>query len=185
MIVSFDELRRAAFRALDGGGAAPGIDDEAGWASAWLEACGYPGLKMLSEALDETPREGRRPSFVFDAIGVDLRNVSCVFMAPTLVDLAKARGRVFLRNVRHGLYLLPFTVRTNIGIGCPVDPAFAVGGEREKNPYAEKLALAAATGIIVDDAAWAKVYAYSRAILVPESEASRLKGAGAGLTDND
>jgi hypothetical protein len=185
MIVSFDEVRRAAFRALDAGGAAPGVDDEVGWACAWLEACGYPGLRMLGEALDETPREARRPSFQPDAIGIDLRNVSCVFMAPTLADLAKAKGRVFLRNVRHGLYLLPFAVRANIGIGCPVDPAFAIGGSREKNPYAEKLALAAQTGITVDDAAWAKVYAYSRAILVPESEESRLKGAGAGLTDND
>jgi hypothetical protein len=185
MIVSFDEVRRAAFRALDGGGAAPGIDDEVGWACAWLEACGYPGLKMLGEALDETPREARRPSLTLDAIGIDLGNLSCVFTAPTLVDLAKARGRVFLRNVRHGLYLLPFSVRADIGIGCPVDPAFAVGGVRERNPYAEKLAVAAQAGITADDTQWAKVCGYSRAILVPESDRSRLRGAGAGLTDND
>src|SRR5437764_7648396 len=121
MIVSFDEVRRAAFRALDAGEAAPGIDDECGWACAWLEACGYPGLKMLTEALDETPRQQRRPSFAVDAIGIDLRNVSCVFAAPTLVDFAKVKGRIFLRNVRHGLYLLPFAVRSGMGIGCPVD----------------------------------------------------------------
>ena len=185
MIVSFDELRRAAFRALDGGGAAPGIDDEVGWASAWLEAAGYPGIRMLGEALDETPRQSRRPSFALDAIGIDLRNVSCVFMAPTLVDLAKAQARIFLRNARHGLYLLPFAVRANIGIGCPVDPAFALGGAREKNTYTEKIELAARTGIAVDDVTWAKIYAYSRAILVPESEESRMKGAGAGLKDSD
>ena len=46
MIVSFDELRRAAFRALDVGGAAPGIDDEVGWASAWLEARDYRVIEM-------------------------------------------------------------------------------------------------------------------------------------------
>ncbi|MBL8907810.1 MAG: hypothetical protein JNM20_14150, partial [Rhizobiales bacterium] len=80
---------------------------------------------------------------------------------------------------------LPFTVRANIGIGCPVDPAFALGGERTKNPYAEKLATAYAQGLSVDDTVWAKAYALSRAILVPENEESRLKGAGAGLTDND
>ena len=185
MIVSFDEARRAAFRALDGGGAAPGIDDECGWAAAWLQACGYAGLKMLGEALDETPRDERRPSFITDAMGLDLRNISCVFMAPTIVDLAKAKGRVFLRNVRHGLFLLPFAVRAGIGIGCPIDPSFAIGGGREKNPYAEKLAAAAQMGVMVDDADWTKVYEYSRAILVPESDASRLKGAGAGLSDND
>jgi hypothetical protein len=56
----------------------------------------------------------------------------------------KANGRAFLRNVRHGLFMLPFAVRENMGLGCPVDPSFAVGGERHKNPYAEKLALAEA-----------------------------------------
>lgn len=185
MIASFDEVRRAAFRALDAGGAAPGVDDESGWACAWLEACGYAGLKMLGEALDETTRDDRRPSFVPDALGIDLRGISCVFAAPNLVDYARAKGRVFLRNVRHGLFLLPFTVRAGVGIGCPVDPAFALGGRRENNPYTEKLALAAETGITVDGEAWDKVYAYSRRILVPESEESRLKGAGAGLRDND
>jgi len=76
-------------------------------------------------------------------------------------------------------------VRANIGIGCPIDTAFALGGERTKNPNAEKLTAAYARGLTVDDAVWAKAYALSRAILVPENEASRLKGAGAGLTDND
>jgi len=185
MNVSFDEVRRVAFRALDGGGAAPGIDDDCGWGCAWLEACGYPGLRMLVEALEETPREERRPSLEVDAMGLDLKNVSAVFSAPNVVDVAVAKGRLFLRNVRHGLYFLPFAVRADIGIGCPVDPAFALGGERTKNPYAEKLAAAYAQGMTVDDGVWAKAYSLSRAILVPENEQSRLTGAGAGLTDND
>ena len=61
---------------------------------------------------------------------------------------------MFLRNVRHGLYLLPLSVEANFGIGCPVDPAFALGGERHKNPYAEKLDIAAREGVIVDDDLW-------------------------------
>jgi hypothetical protein len=185
MIVSFDEVRRVAFRALDAGGAAPGIDDECGWACAWLEACGYPGLKMLVEALDETPGEERRPAYELDELGLDLRGVSCVFSAPALVDFAVTRSRVFLRNVKHGLFLLPFTVRANIGIGCPIDPSFAVGGEREKNPYGSKLSSAVQNGLQVEDAAWEQAHAYARVILVPESEASKLHGAGAGLIDSD
>ncbi len=185
VIVSFDEARRAAFRALDGAGAAPGIDDDCGWGCAWLEACGYPGLAMLIEAIEETPRDLRRPSLETDAMGVDLKNVSAVFCAPNVVDIAVAMGRVFVRNVRHGLYFLPFAVRANIGIGCPIDPAFAIGGERSKNPYAEKLSAAYADGLKVEEAIWAKTCELSRAILVPENEGSRLKGAGAGLTDND
>jgi hypothetical protein len=126
------------------------------WATVWLEACGYPGLKMLAEALADPiqDRDLRR-----DAKGLDLGQVSCVFLAAKIVELVAKDGRVFLRNVRHGLYLLPFTVRANLGIGCPVDPAFAVGGERTKNPYAEKLALAAANGIGVDQWLWAQLTA--------------------------
>ena len=93
MIVSFDEVRRVAFRALDGGGAAPGIDDDCGWGCAWLEACGYPGLAMLVEAMEETPRERRRPSLEEDAIGLDLKNVSAIFSA-----LSKASSTTMRRS---------------------------------------------------------------------------------------
>lgn len=118
---------------------------------AWLEGVGYPGLTMLIEALaDETKAMALEP----DALGLDLKNVSCVFLADDVRHHTEAKGRLFLRNVRHGLYLLPESVRRNYGIGCPVDPAFALGGERTKNPYAEKLAAAARDGVEVDDALW-------------------------------
>lgn len=125
---------------------------EAGWAAAWLEACGYPGLQMLGEALGDAVRER---DLTRDALGIDLDNVSCAFLAPAIMREVEAGGRVFLRNVRHGLFLLPFTVRANLGIGCPVDPAFAVGGERTKNPYTEKLEAADAHGLTIADAALA------------------------------
>jgi hypothetical protein len=118
---------------------------------AWLEACGYPGIKQLLEAKSD---ERRSLTLASDAIGLDLQNVSCVFLGPAIIDHVVTHGRVFLRNVRHGLYLLPLSVEANIGIGCPVDPAFALGGERSKNPYAEKLDIAARDGLAVDDALW-------------------------------
>jgi hypothetical protein len=122
----------------------------------WLEACGYPGLKVLSEALGDVARDH---SLVKDVIGLDLKNVSCVFLADKLCDYVLKSGRVYLRNVRHGLYLLPASVEQGYAIGCPVDPAFALGGERTTDPYAEKLAVAARDGINVDDALWAALVA--------------------------
>lgn len=124
---------------------------EIAWATVWLEACGYSGVKLLGEALKD---ERRRLDLARDALGIDLQQVSCAFLAPAIMREVKANGRAFLRNVRHGLYMLPFTVRENIGLGCPVDPSFAVGGERHKNPYTEKLDLAAAEGLDIDDAQW-------------------------------
>lgn len=118
---------------------------------AWLEACGYPGIRLLLEARAD---ERRELALVPDAMGLDLKNVSCVFLGPEIAAHVARHGRVFLRNVRHGLYLVPLAVEANIGIGCPVDPAFALGGERHKNPYSEKLELAARDGVAVDDDLW-------------------------------
>ena len=125
---------------------------EIAWATVWLEACGYGGLKLLAEALAD---ERRSLPLARDALGLDLDHVSCAFLAPAIMREVQANGRAFLRNVRHGLFMLPFSVREKVGLGCPVDPSFAVGGERHKNPYAEKLEQAAAEGIEVDDALWA------------------------------
>lgn len=135
-----------------------GITDAAdiAWATIWLEACGYPGLRQLQEALQD---ERRNLDLTRDALGLDLHNVSCAFLAPTIMREVTANGRAYLRNVRHGLFLLPFSVKANIGIGCPVDPAFALGGERLKNPYGEKLDLAAQQGLTIDDDVWAALFA--------------------------
>lgn len=134
-------------------GALPDAADIA-WATVWLEACGYSGVKLLAEALKD---ERRTLVLERDALGIDLHQVSCAFLAPAIMREVHANGRAFLRNVRHGLYMLPFTVRENIGLGCPVDPAFAVGGERHKNPYTEKLDLAAAEGLEIDDGLWGQI----------------------------
>jgi hypothetical protein len=118
---------------------------------AWLEACSYPGLSLLLEAFGDTQTSC---SLVPDALGLDLQNVSCIFLADDVERIRVERGRIFLRNVRHGLYLVPGSVNGNYGIGCPVDPGFALGGERTKNPYVEKLDIAQRDGIEVDDALW-------------------------------
>ena len=147
MKISMTDLERRLAERLQAAGIAGAAD--IAWACAWLEACGYPGVKLLAEARDDGQTDR---ALVRDGLGFDLDQVSCVFLAPAIMRDVEANGRVFLRNVRHGLYLLPFAVRGNMGIGCPVDPAFALGGERTKNPYGEKLALAEANGLEVDDA---------------------------------
>jgi hypothetical protein len=140
--------RMIAARLTELGHPEPG---EIAWATIWLEACGYTGLKFLAEA-----RVDERNTLVLerDALGFDLQSVSCAYLAPAIMRDVGSNGRVFLRNVRHGLFLLPFTVRANLGIGCPVDPGFAVGGERHKNPYTGKLAQAEIDGLAVDDDQW-------------------------------
>jgi hypothetical protein len=144
MRVSFDQIVNSANRIIP-------EPEMAARNCAWLEACGYPGIKLLLEARAD---ERRSINLVPDAMGLDLENVSCVFLGPAIATHVAKHGRVFLRNVRHGLYLVPLAVGANIGIGCPVDPAFALGGERHKNPYSEKLEIAARDGVAVDDDVW-------------------------------
>lgn len=118
---------------------------------AWLEAVNYPGLKLLAEAMQD---QQTKTDLATDALGLDLKQVSCIFLAEEIQRLTRESGRLFLRNVRHGLYLVPDSVRGNYAIGCPIDPAFPLGGERSKNPYTEKLETAARDGVEVDDATW-------------------------------
>ncbi|MGH6855538.1 MAG: hypothetical protein ACREDN_08970 [Aestuariivirga sp.] len=151
MKTSLAQFEASLRSVLEGAKVPPDEAVDIAWACSWLEACGYRGLEMLSEAL----ADGRRDAeLARDAMGLNLKGVSCVWLAPGIVQEAAGGGHLFLRNVRHGLYLLPFTVKADIGIGCPVDSAFAVGGERSKNPYAEKLAAAERDGVVVDDASW-------------------------------
>ena len=150
VIITFEDISAAARRLLREAGS-PGIAEESGWACAWLQACGYPGVELMFEALDTTPPQARNTALTPDPLGLDLHNISCVFLGPRLDSMVRQHGRLFLRNVRHGLYLLPLSVRANIGIGCPIDPAFALGGERTKNPYEEKLTLARQEGIAVPE----------------------------------
>lgn len=151
MIISLAEIEQRAKKIC----AAP---ENAAKHCAWLEACGYPGITLLLEAAGDAQKElPLQP----DAMGLDLRHVSCVFLGPSISRYVSANGRVFMRNVRHGLYLVPLSVEANIGIGCPIDPAFAIGGERHKNPYAEKLEIAVRDGVNVDDEIWHALEAHA------------------------
>ena len=120
----------------------------------WLEASGYPGLKELDQALADPVQEFKLARTV---LGLDLRNISCALIGDQVVADVRKNGRVYLRNVRHGLFLLAGSVQHNFGIGCPIDPAFALGGQRGKNPYREKLELAERDGLNLDDPLWQKL----------------------------
>lgn len=121
------------------------------FATGFLESVGYPGLKLLAEAMEETRQDFMPPALAPEYGLVDTQNISCVYIAAQLNDLALQHGRIVLMQVRHGLFCVPFSVRHNYAIGCPIDPSFALGGEREKNPYLEKLAHSAETGIEVEE----------------------------------
>jgi hypothetical protein len=190
MLVAFDEVRKIAFRALDGAGAAPGTDEDGGWACAWLEAAGYPALEMLADLLDEGDL---RSGLDISGGEIDAGGRSAIIHGALIAEYAAAiDGRVTVRNVRHAPFIAAHLSRlSRQGVHLRTDSEVVGTGDVVIGPgdgYAQqqsKVAAAIQTGIEVDRSSFDRVYAYSRAILVPQTEASLLTGAGAGLTDND
>lgn len=210
MKTSFDEIKRMSFRALDAGRAPAGVDEDSAITTAWLEASGLPGLNLLGDALDSTEVKERTaaltPRLQGTNASVDAAGASAVFLGPGLIDLltylASAHGTgavLAVERIRHAGFLTGFigqaqeaghafamspadppATSSDILLSCRPSPGTPdwdqLKAERQK---------AYRDGIDADDGDFNRVYAYSRKILVPETEASRLSGAGAGLTDND
>lgn len=119
MRVSQNEVYRTAQRALEGAGAAYGVDRDGAEAVAWLAARGLPGPALLAQALERMedafaplapPRQlhgtplidlGGRPAVAWAAAVIDC------------LDLAQRAGmeRLRLRACRWPLFLLPAALR--------------------------------------------------------------------------
>ena len=210
MKTSFDEIRRMSFRALDAGRAAQGVDEDSALTTAWLEASGLPGLRLLGEALDITDPKDRQPTLTphleSKNAKVDATGASAVFLGPGLIDLmrylASVHGegaRLTVDRLSHAGFLTGFVGQAreqgeSITVS-PADQPLAATSvvlsctASSDAPQWDQLRAARQKsfqeGIDADAADFERVYAYSRKILVPETEESRLSGAGAGLTDND
>ncbi len=195
MKTSFDEIRKIASRALDGAGAPPGLDEDGGWACAWLEAAGYPGLRMLADLLDRAgPDELSAGLDKVTGARIDAKGRSAVCFGSLISEYAAGQGKeVSVHALRDSAYVIPHLANlAKRGVQLSIDPVSDVMVDLiirpEESDYATERARVAAAiqdGIEVTSDSFSRVYAYSRAILVPQTDASLLSGAGAGLTDND
>lgn len=134
MHASYEEIARTAYRALDAGGGAPGVDEEVAHAIAWLEAAGMPGLTVLADALDLSSPEERCtgleiPPETDAKAELLMRTRSCVFHAPQIIDYVlscipeqNSRMSVWtLRGARHALVLVAMAARL-----CPPQARFSI-----------------------------------------------------------
>ena len=210
MKTSFDEIKRMSFRALDAGRAPAGVDEDSAVNTAWLEASGLPGLRWLGDALDTTDPKERHcapePQLEGKNARVDAAGASAVFLGPGLIDLMAylsdehgGDAVLAVERLAHAGFLTGFIGQAREAgqafVMSPADPANTVSdvliSSRQSPEMADWDQLRAnrkrslEEGIEADEADFSRVYQYSRKILVPETEESRLSGAGAGLTDND
>ncbi len=112
MIVTLAELEALAKRALAGRGAPPGLDEDGGFATAWLESRGLPALPALVAQLARHPIAPR--PLDGDDGSLDAGGRSAVLLCGALIDLAVLNGpgeTLLVRNLADPLFLLPLADR--------------------------------------------------------------------------
>ena len=192
MIVSLNEVEVMATKAANGAGRPWGLAQEAGIAAAGLEAMGLPGARCLLRLLEATDGEA------------DLTGRCPVLEGAYLCDLGGMGLPVSFGKMHQPLLLAPFLMQAGVAPtiswpGCEVDvraDGLTVRGEamnptlpvevRIEGGAANAPALMPKPGAVdISDEIWEALGRFAHRTYVPATEASRLKGAGAGLTDND
>ncbi|MFD0858868.1 DUF3726 domain-containing protein [Roseovarius aquimarinus] len=210
---ALSEIEGLARKAARGAGFSWGMAEEAGKAARWLAGIGLPGPEVLAdflEAYDRTPHSEMRPRDT----GIDRWTAAGGVICPisagcALCDLAQddAPSRdIDIENCAYPLLLLPF-VRAAAEDGAQSERLIWPGGEFA---FSSEVRGAAATPMLALSPARvqqgendalplpdcqmrydlaeepaARLAAFAARTYAPDSEESRLSGAGAGLADND
>ncbi len=210
---SLSEIEGLTRKAARGAGFCWGLADEAGKAARWLASYGLPGPEVLAdflEAFDGTPHAEMRPHDVDAARWQAHCGTICPISAGTaLCDLAQCD--IPIRDIciiacAQPLLLLPFVSAAAEDGGQPLRltwkggdfsfvgdacgqttaPLTACADVHVTHDRAEQPSLPPRQMRYDLDAACAgRLAAMAARTYAPDTEESRISGAGAGLTDND
>lgn len=188
MLLSLSEANALARKAMRGAGAPWGLAEEAGCAVHWLEAQGLPGLTTLASLLD--PMATGWPGATIRQHGqAAFRNPDgplCPIVAgATLSDNAPLHpgDALMFRQVSHALLFLPFAVMAGRRLDPQIDGQKTAPIDLTARPGQIQIALKDRCTMSAHTLAVLEHLAH--ATYVPATEASRQRGAGTGLTDND
>jgi len=214
MTFSLNEIDAMGKRAARGAGFSWGLAEEAGKAARWLSACNLPGAECLVEALemkgvtaysDLAPTslegvwqasDGALCSIVCGALLSDLaediaagKNYTLeqvnkpILLAPFLASVAKQTGKNIKLSWKGAVVLI-----NEYGLCLEGDNVYANTAENVRCGNCEAIAESLKEGVVgrdVQKEAWDQLAEFMTRYLAPETEESRLAGAGAGLNDND
>lgn len=207
MIVSLNEAEVMATKAAWGAGRPWGLAQDAGRAVSTLEAMRLPGAASLLDVLvatDHVACEKLRPVSTQAEWWQADRPMCPALVGAFISDLGALSEAVKLRQVHGPLLLVPFCLMAFDNVifnwsGCSIrscDEGFFVHGAVNAK-VADQVSVDACEpaeeithrwqpgAVDIADEIWEALSAFAHRTYVPASEASRLKGAGAGLTDND
>lgn len=186
MNLSQNEFLSLIRRAVIGAGAPPGLAEDAAEAALWLAMQGLDGARAALEGLASASNPAATlhtgPSALDSLLSGQVDEVLTPEVdAPLLIiGIAKARGRA----ARWGVEVLDAVTGASVGperppsAGCSLilRRGAALGAAAPCDP---------AKRILVDPHAYEALQRYAQETLVPASDASRARGAGAGLSDAD
>lgn len=211
MTYSLNEIEAQAKKAARGGGYDWGVAEEAGKAVRWLASHGLPGAAALAAHLDMQGHDG--PPQALDGDWSSATGALCpLTTGATLNDcadlLTAAHGQT-MKNVTHPLLVVPFAAWAALHIKAPLTVVWdgaglttngydlhVDGAENDlRTPQTDALACFVAKGSHtlttpavrghVSPDVWARLTTFAQRTYAPATEASRLLGAGAGVSDND
>ncbi|WP_120502836.1 DUF3726 domain-containing protein [Sulfitobacter mediterraneus] len=211
MTYSLNEIEALAKKAARGGGYDWGVAEETGKAVRWLASHGLPGAGVLAEHLSQQVHDG--PPQILDGDWSGATGALCPLTSGiTLNDcadrLTDPHGQA-LKNVTHPLLVVPFAAWAALHIKAPLTVVWnsvratsngydlhIEGSEEDLNAAQtdslkcsiargnHALVAPGLRGKICPDV-WAKLNTFAQRTYAPATEASRLLGAGAGVSDND
>ena len=211
MNYSLNEVEATAKRAARGAGYSWGLAEEAGKATRWLCANGLDGCGALARLLDQVGADQHSDLSPQSTTGdwVGAADHLCPLTAgAALCDNATllADREIVMENVLYPVLMLPFAAAAAKAGQRAVSVTFdgqtvvcdATGecgaGVSEISAIPVATTLCVKSGGVVgspqaratpDAGDWATLSRFAQRTYAPASEASRLLGAGAGLSDND
>jgi len=204
MKTSLNELEAMVRKAARGAGWVPSLAMEAGKAAAWLSAVGLDGPKAALDALNQGPRKtlAKRQGDIWD-----FDKASVISSGPSMFDLLEVspEAKVTLTHADQTPFLLGYAgvaaiihqTRYQIVSGDQMYQVTAAGTGQETSTTTQAMTIITrcanapdiqptrTDAVNVDELVWSRLAALAAKSYVPATDASRLKGAGAGLTDND
>ena len=202
---SFSEIDTTSKRASKAAGFAWGIAEEVGKNMRNLEMFGLPGIKNLNlylQKIEKNPTE--KPKKIEKENKPQSKNFCPIHCGTIFLDNCKkleTLKTIKFFNVNYPLLFLPFLSRASEVVGKKISVKYEGNDfllnfdktillKNIKNSEVVSLAkeifiefLENSNSFSVQD--WKELYRLSEETFVEETDSSKKKGAGAGLTDND
>ena len=199
---SFSEIDTTTKRAAKAAGFSWGISEEIGKAIRNLELFGLPGIKNLNLYLNKIEKNHPKKLNKIDKEN-KYKELCPIYCGVAFLDQCQKLEilkNINFYNVNYPILILPFISKASEIVGKKIlmqfnKSSFLINFNKSiLSKNFEKQVIASVDKINIEflenknsfsDQEWKELYKLSEKTFVEETDSSKTKGAGAGLTDND